>query len=87
MKQNISLDLNKLNLCQKIELLKYLNEEGNSNFNNWDLKDLSKKILHNLTYYTIVRKWVLTEDKDVQKNKLTEVDYTRFKEIISDDRN
>lgn len=75
-KNDITLDLNKLTLCEKSELKEWLNK--NSNFKDWSFKMLDKYICHYLDYEPLDR-WKITDKIRPGKKEIT---YNEFKEFI-----
>lgn len=75
-KNNITLDLNKLTVCEKQELKDWLNE--NSLFKDWTIKILDRNIFHYLDFEPL-ESWKIT---DKIRPRKTEITYNEFKEFI-----
>ena len=75
-KNDITLDLNKLTVCQKQELKEWLNK--NSLFKDWSIKMLDKNICHYLDFEPL-ESWKIT---DKIRPRKTEITYNEFKEFI-----
>lgn len=75
-KNNITLDLNKLTVCEKKELKDWLNE--NSLFKDWTIRMLDKNICHYLDFEPL-ESWKITNRIRTRK---TEITYNEFKEFI-----
>lgn len=75
-KNNITLDLNKLTVCEKKELKDWLNE--NSLFKDWTIRMLDKNICHYLDFEPL-ESWKITNRIRSRKKEIT---YNEFRKFI-----
>lgn len=75
-KNDITIDLNKLTVCQKQELKDWLNEI--SSFTDWSIRMLNKNICHYLDFEPLAS-WKITDRIRPEKKEIT---YDEFREFI-----